>query len=80
MILCYDCRQAPGVNCHQKAFIQQLMETEERLTSKHEMELGESCGRVKRRSEGARGIKDTTRRPTETPTAEHTGADLNPHL
>jgi hypothetical protein len=30
-------------------------------------ELGESCGRVEDRIERARGVKNTTRRPTESP-------------
>jgi hypothetical protein len=29
------------------------------------MELGKSCGRGGRRTEGARGVKDTTRKPSE---------------
>lgn len=34
-------------------------------TAKHQLELGESCGRLGDRSEQARVIKDTTRRSTE---------------
>ena len=37
----------------------------QRPTVKRQKELRESCGRVEGRSERARGVKDTIRRPTE---------------
>ena len=60
----------------------------QRPTAKHQEELGESCERVRDKTEQARGVKDTTRRPTEStnldpeelteselPTKEHAGAE-----
>ena len=37
-------------------------------TAEHQAHLGESCGRVRDRTEQARGVKDTMRRPTESTT------------
>lgn len=62
----------------------------QRPTAKHQVELGESCGNVGDRSGQTRGVKDITRRPTqsanlgpweltetEAPTKEHvSGLDL----
>jgi hypothetical protein len=67
------------------------MKTDLETTAKHQMELGESNGRVRGRIEGARMVKSTTKRPTE-PTylgpweltevepspKEHYGLDLGP--
>ena len=63
----------------------------QRPTAKHQEELGESCERVRDKTEQARGVKDTTRRPTEStnldpeelteselPTKEHAGLNLGP--
>ena len=63
----------------------------QRPTVKRQKELRESCGRVEGRSERARGVKDTKRRPTESPnldpwgltetkppTKEHAGAGRRP--
>jgi hypothetical protein len=36
----------------------------QRLSGKHQKKLIASCGRVGGRIEGARGVKDTIRRPT----------------
>ena len=37
----------------------------QRPTAKHSAELGESCGREGGKNVGARGVKDTIRKPTE---------------
>lgn len=52
-----------------------------RPTAKHQAELRKSYGKVGDRIKLARGVKDTTRRPTESinlgmQLKEHAGADL----
>jgi hypothetical protein len=50
-------------NCHQSGFTQQLIETDG-TTHSHQVELGYSCRRGRRKNVGARGVKDTTNEPT----------------
>ena len=62
------------------------METDTETHSQHQAEPGESCGRVQDRSEQVGGVKDITRRSTEStnlrpwgftepgpPTSKHAG-------
>jgi hypothetical protein len=64
----------------------------QRTTLKHQEVLSEPCRRVEDRIKGVRGVKDTTRRPTEfddldpwrftenePQTKEHVGDDPKPH-
>jgi hypothetical protein len=51
----------------------------QRSTAKHWVEPGESCGRVGDRIEPARGVKDTTRRPTESTNLAHGGSQRLNH-
>jgi len=46
----------------------------QRPTAKHQEELGESCRRGGGRMEGTRGVKATTRKPTESTKPEPIGA------
>jgi hypothetical protein len=91
MILCYSCRQEPSITVSWEASTSRGWRQMQRPTSKHHVELRESCGRMGDRREQAGGVKDTTRRLTEStnlglwgltepglPTREHAGAGPSP--
>ena len=90
IVVCYAYRQEPGMTIFWEAFSSSRWYMQ-RPTAKHQVEPGESCGRVRDRSWQAGGVKDTTRRPTEStnlkswsltepgpPTREHARARPRP--
>lgn len=62
MIFCYTCSQHTG---HQRGFIQQLMETEAESQSQTVSRAWRILWKRGGKTEGARGVKDTTRKPME---------------
>lgn len=65
MILCYACRHEPSITVSWETSPSRWCKQMQRLTTKYQAELSESCGRVKDRIEGAIGVEDTTRRSSE---------------
>jgi hypothetical protein len=87
MILCHACREEPSIPVSWEDSSSSCWKQMQRFIANHQLELGESCGRVGHRIEWARGVKDTPHRTTEStrfclwgltvtksPTKEHAGA------
>jgi hypothetical protein len=61
----YDCRQEPSITVSQNGSSSCRWKQKQRTTTKPQAVLWEHCGRMRDKIEPTRGIKVTTRKPTE---------------